>query len=72
MGNGFDAVRSELGEFAGPDLVRAVDELALDQLHSLAETILNLPRSEALPERPVTEIWPLVSRVVNCFTVVGA
>lgn len=50
MGNGFDAVRSELGEFAGPDLVRAVDELALDQLDSLAESILNLPRSEALPD----------------------
>lgn len=67
MGNGFDAVRSEVGEVAGPDLVRAVDELTLDQLDSLAESILNLPRSEALPERPVTEIWPLVPLRASLF-----
>lgn len=60
MQSAFDTVRTTLGESAGPDLVLSVEALTLDQVDALAETILAIPRSSLLPERPVTEIWPLI------------
>lgn len=60
MQSAFDSVREALGESAGPDLVSAIDALSRDQVDALAETILSVPRSGGLPERPVTEIWPLI------------
>lgn len=60
MQSSFDAVREALGESAGPDLTSAIDALSPDRVDALAETILSVPRSGALPKRPVTEIWPLI------------
>jgi len=63
----FDHVRETLGESAGPGLVTAVTKLTLDQVDEVADMILSLPRNVTLPERPVTEIWPLVPLRASLF-----
>lgn len=61
MGNSYDIVREVLGELAGPDLVTAINGLPLSGVDALAEAILDAPRTESLPVRPVTQIWPLIA-----------
>lgn len=67
MVTSFDAVREIVGESAGPDLVTAIEGMTLDQVDALADEILNVPRTAALPERPVTEIWPLIPLRASLF-----
>ena len=63
----FDLVREMAGESAGPDLVAAVEGMDLDHVDALAGAILDSPRTATLPERPVTEIWPLVPLRASLF-----
>lgn len=67
VGSSFDAAREVIGEPAGPALVTAVEDLSLEQVDALAEAILDLPRSAALPQRPVTELWPLIPLRASLF-----
>lgn len=60
MASSFDQARLFMGAEAGPDLVAGVEGLRLDRVDALAESILALPRSTRLRERPVTQLWPLV------------
>lgn len=67
MVTSFDAVRETLGQSAGPDLVTAIEGMTLDQVDALADLILDVPRTGALAERPVTEIWPLIPLRASLF-----
>ena len=67
MSSSFDLVRSTLGESAGPDLVAAVEQLSLSKVDDLAESILDLPRSQPLRTRPVTHLWPLIPLRASLF-----
>lgn len=67
MVHSFDLVREFLGEPAGPGLVSAVNQLTQGQIDALAEIIVDVPRNQRLPQRPVTEIWPLVPMRASLF-----
>lgn len=67
MVTSFDTVRDTLGESAGPELVLAVESLPLDRVDALAGAILDVPMTERLPTRPVTEVWPLIPLRASVF-----
>ena len=67
MVTSFGAVRETVGESAGPDLVTTIEGMTLDEVDALADAILDVPTTGALPERPVTEIWPLIPLRASLF-----
>lgn len=67
MASAFDTLRVTLGDSAGPELVAHVQRLSLVEVDTLAEAILDLPRSAPLPQRPVTEVWPLIPLRASLF-----
>jgi hypothetical protein len=67
MATSFDSVREIAGESAGPELVSAVERMTLDQVDALADHLLDASRTAALPDKPVTEIWPLVPLRASIF-----
>lgn len=62
-----DEVRRIVGVDAGPELVAAIGKLSIQQVDTLADALLDLPRTQVLPVRPVREIWPLIPLRASLF-----
>lgn len=67
VGSSLDEVRRIVGTEPGPELVTAIDRLSVQQVDVLTDAILDRPRTQALPARPVTEIWPLIPLRASLF-----